>query len=150
MFQWVFGAASPLPGHPLHCQVREIVRLVDGNTRAFEVNVCQWVWKRAGARPGHRKHEVKRDAQRLCTVDMCEARRVCNDGVSREGQFGRGIRPDTRSPRAVENLCDCLSLLLYLSRPQAAHAGYQAGVLNHVGHQLGRVTADREELEACL
>jgi hypothetical protein len=59
-------------------------------------------------------------------------------------------RLDTRSPTALEDLLHPFSPLGDLAALQCIEAGHQAGILDHEGHELGRIAADAEELQSVL
>ncbi len=118
---------------------------------------------------------MQRDTQLLGDVDVGEAGRVGDDGVGyegpgagaaggrREGLVERRVGAvrllrraqavaglDARTPAADDDLLDALAALGDLAALQGVQAGHEAGVLDHEGHQLGRVAADAEELQPVL
>lgn len=104
--------------------------------------------KRPRARPRHGEHDVHRDPHRLRAMHMGEARWVRNDGIRDKGLAAEGVGVDARPPAPIEHLGDHLPLALDVAAPETLQARDQARVADHVGHQLGGVAADGEELEA--
>lgn len=125
---------------------------------------------------GHsRKHHVQRNAQLLSHMDMSEARRVSDDCISnkrlapiiqqiqrRRRQIQRALllrsrrraqtiaRLDAGSPAPDQHVRDALATPRHLAALDGIEAGGEARMLDHEGHELGRVAADAEELEAIL
>ena len=111
-----------------------------------------------------REHHVQRNAQLLRAVDVAVAGRVGDDGIRDEAtirslgaDLGRALLAahavaglDAAPPAALEDLGDVGAALAHVAGLPALLAGHQAGVLDHVGHERGRVAADGEELEPVL
>jgi hypothetical protein len=57
------------------------------------------------------------------------------------------IRLDARLPTTIQNLRHHLPLSLDIAGFEGFHAWYEAGILHHVRHQFGRITANRIELQ---
>lgn len=125
-----------------------MIHRADGQRRAAELDVRKGVREGSRARPGHGEHEVEGHAERLGAVDVGEAGRVGDDGLGDEGAPRGRVGLDARAPAPLEHLGHHVPLLADLALPEAAHARDEARVLHHVRHQLGRVAADRVELEA--
>lgn len=83
-------------------------------------------------------------------MNVCKARRVGNDGVSDERELGHWVRQDTRVPKAVQHVGDHSTLTANLSLYDGLEGWHQTGILDHIRHQGGRVSADRVEFQACL
>lgn len=83
-------------------------------------------------------------------MDVCEAGRIRNNGFSNKRAPRNRVWLDTRPPAPLEHLSNHLALLLDIACAQALYARDQTRVLDHIGHQFGRVAADRVELEAGL
>lgn len=81
-------------------------------------------------------------------MDVGEARRVRDNRISDERLLRQRVRFDARPPAAFQHLSDHGSLLLDIASPQALHRRHQSGVLDHVGHELCRISTDRVELQA--
>lgn len=98
-------------------------------------------------RPRHSEHEMHGYTKGLSTVDMRKARRVRDDSLSNEVLSGDGIRLDARHPAPGEHFCYHSALLLDVAVAETLHAREETWVLDHVCHQVGRITADRKEFE---
>lgn len=100
--------------------------------------------------PWHGEHEVYWNPQGLCTVYMGKTWRVCNDGVCHKRGCGHGIVFDTGVPAPFQHFCNHRSLTLDISSSQTLHFGDQAGVLDHVRHEVRRITTDWVEFQASV
>ena len=78
---------------------------------------------------------------------MRKARRVRNNRIRDEGRTRQRIRLNTRIPAPIHHLRNHRTLTLNLPRSQRLHARYQAGVLDHVRHQLRGISPDGVEFQ---
>src|SRR5690606_4959544 len=105
------------------------------------------------------KHEMQRHAQRLGAVHVGKRRRIRDDGVGHERVAGAhqadisGFalfvpRVDARAPEAAEHGGHGAAAPAHVARAHRLDRRYHARVLDREGHELGRVAADREDLDA--
>ena len=79
-------SSLPLPRQNLHQSIREIV--CELRICATILDIREGMRKGSSCRPGHGKDEMQRNGESLRAVDVGKARRVCNDGVCKEGDAG--------------------------------------------------------------
>lgn len=121
-----------------------------------------------------RKHHVQWNAQLLGDVDVRKARGVGNDGVGDKGllslvsrQSSRKIkglvatvwlegwpgavaRLDARPPTPEQHFLNAPAPLADLAALESVNPGHESGVLDHEGHELGRIAPNAKELEVIL
>jgi len=116
---------------------------------------------------------VERYTEFLGNVYMAKTWWVRDDGIGNEGLFQRfrqlvlHAHPllhsllqrihsetvsclDARPPCAAQNLGYAFSPLAHVAAAQRVKTRHQARIFDHEGHELGRVTANAEELQAIL
>lgn len=101
--------------------------------------------KGLGARPRHSEHHVDWYSESLSAVNVCEARRIRNDGVCDKRLRTYGIGLDTGAPASIKHLGNHFALPLDIASPKALHAGNQSRIPHHIGHQLRRIATDGVE-----
>ena len=151
--------AQALPGEEVDERVRHEVGVAGVGVALADLR--QGVREALGRAGGEGEHEVQRHAEALGAVHVRVAGRVGDDGVGDEGlaraqhlevRHVRLVvgRVDAGPPEALEHLVHGGAPAADLTGPDRLHLGDQAGVLHHEGHQLGRVPADRKELQAAF
>src|ERR1700728_1578357 len=91
-------------------------------------------------------------------MNMRETRWVRDDGMRDERfrlrrtifVFFHLISIGARSPATLENLGHAFASLAHIAGFQRLHPWDEAGILDHESHQLARVAANIEELQAVL
>lgn len=135
----------PLPSHPLHNPKRNPIQ--NPRIQLCAIQVRQRMRKRPRATPRHSKHKMQRHAQRLRTMHMRKRRRIRNNSISHERAPIHCTRLNATPPTPLQHLRNHLPLLLDVACAQRLHARDEPRVLHHVGHEIVRVAADREELD---
>lgn len=83
-------------------------------------------------------------------MHMRETRWIPNNRISCERNTSLQIRIYTRPPTPIQHLRNHLPFRLYIPRHQTTHTRYQSRVLNHIRHQIRRISTDRIKLKARL
>jgi hypothetical protein len=93
---------------------------------------------------------MQRATQSLRTVNVGETWWICNDGIGNERHIAQWVRFNASLPTSLEHFCYHLPLLSYILSSKILHVRDETRVLDHVGHELGWVTADGIELKPGL
>jgi hypothetical protein len=94
-------------------------------------------------------------------MNMREAGRIGNDSIRNERSpswtmtiavsiFSDFVRVGARSPAALKNLCHALLPPPHVACSQGFYPRNQAWVLDHKGHQFGRIAANVEKFQTVL
>lgn len=81
---------------------------------------------------------------------MCEAWGVSDDGIRSKWDSSLQVCLDARFPAPIEHGIYHFPFCLDVARPHAAHTRYQAGILDHICHEFGRIAANGIEFQAML
>ena len=135
-----------MPGQPFDNTIGSIIPKTRICSAALQIR--QRMRKCRCRAPWHGKHEVHGDPQGLSTVYMSKTRRICDNCICHKRRSVNGVIFETGLPTSFQHLSHHGSLSLDVSLSQTLHSGNETGVLDHVSHEVCRITSNRVEFQA--